>query len=91
MKRFFSTLIMLIMIFLLISVLGILGYLVWQEFSESDIADTVQNFVSTVTSIGEEKEDYMNKIAVLIPCYNEELTVGKVIKDFKRELPEADI
>ena len=57
MKRFFSTLIMLIMIFLLISVLGILGYLVWQEFSESDIADTVQNFVSTVTSIGEEKED----------------------------------
>lgn len=33
----------------------------------------------------------MNKIAVLIPCYNEELTVGKVIKDFKRELPEADI
>ncbi|MDP4177499.1 MAG: glycosyltransferase family 2 protein [Bacillota bacterium] len=31
------------------------------------------------------------KIAVLIPCYNEELTIGKVIKDFKRELPEADI
>ena len=33
----------------------------------------------------------MEKIAVLIPCYNEELTVEKVIKDFKRELPEADI
>lgn len=31
------------------------------------------------------------KIAVLIPCYNEELTIKKVIKDFKRELPEADI
>jgi len=31
------------------------------------------------------------KIAVLIPCYNEELTIEKVIKDFKRELPEADI
>lgn len=31
------------------------------------------------------------KIAVLIPCYNEELTVEKVINDFKRELPEADI
>lgn len=30
------------------------------------------------------------KIAVLIPCYNEELTVGKVIQDFKRELPDAD-
>ncbi|MEC6747667.1 glycosyltransferase family 2 protein [Marinilactibacillus sp. XAAS-LB27] len=33
----------------------------------------------------------MNKIAVLIPCYNEELTIGKVIKDFKNQLPEADI
>lgn len=31
------------------------------------------------------------KIAVLVPCYNEELTIGKVIDDFKRELPEADI
>lgn len=31
------------------------------------------------------------KIAVLIPCYNEELTIEKVIKDFKRELPDADI
>ncbi|HJJ12637.1 MAG TPA: glycosyltransferase family 2 protein [Clostridiaceae bacterium] len=31
------------------------------------------------------------KIAVLIPCYNEELTIEKVIKDFKKELPEADI
>lgn len=33
----------------------------------------------------------MNKIAVLIPCYNEALTIEKVIKDFKRELPNADI
>ena len=33
----------------------------------------------------------MNKIAVLIPCYNEELTIEKVIKDFKKELPDADI
>lgn len=33
----------------------------------------------------------MEKIAVLIPCYNEELTIEKVIKDFKSELPEAEI
>ena len=33
----------------------------------------------------------MNKIAVLIPCYNEEKTIQKVITDFKRELPEATI
>lgn len=31
------------------------------------------------------------KIAVLIPCYNEELTVKKVVTDFKRALPEAII
>ncbi len=33
----------------------------------------------------------MKKIAVLIPCYNEELTIKKVINDFKKELPDADI
>lgn len=31
------------------------------------------------------------KIAVLIPCYNEELTVTKVVNDFKKALPNADI
>lgn len=30
-------------------------------------------------------------IAILIPCYNEELTISKVITDFRRELPEAKI
>ncbi len=29
------------------------------------------------------------KVAVLIPCYNEEVTIGKVIDDFKRELPQC--
>ncbi len=33
----------------------------------------------------------MDKIAVLVPCYNEEKTVEKVVNDFKRELPEATI
>ena len=33
----------------------------------------------------------MDKIAVLIPCYNEGKTIEKVVKDFKRELPEAVI
>ena len=31
------------------------------------------------------------KLAVLIPCYNEEPTIAKVVQDFRRELPEADI
>lgn len=30
-----------------------------------------------------------SRIAVLIPCYNEEVTIGKVVDDFRRELPEA--
>lgn len=33
----------------------------------------------------------MDKIAVLIPCYNEEKTIGKVIRDFKSALPDAVI
>lgn len=31
------------------------------------------------------------KIAILIPCYNEVVTIGKVVSDFKRELPEAEV
>ena len=31
------------------------------------------------------------KIAILLPCYNEALTIKKVINDFQRELPKADI
>ena len=33
----------------------------------------------------------MEKIAVLIPCYNESKTVAKVVKDYKKALPEATI
>ena len=31
------------------------------------------------------------RVAVLIPCYNEAPTIGKVVRDFKAELPEAEI
>lgn len=33
----------------------------------------------------------MDKIAVLIPCYNESATIAKVIADYKAVLPQADI
>ncbi len=33
----------------------------------------------------------MDKIAVLIPCYNESKTIEKVVTDFKNALPEATI
>lgn len=31
------------------------------------------------------------KIAVLIPCYNEAKTVERVVKDYKKALPDADV
>lgn len=31
------------------------------------------------------------KIAVLLPCYNESISIAKVVSDFKKELPTADI
>lgn len=37
------------------------------------------------------EESSMDKIAVLIPCYNESKTIEKVVKDFKKVLPEAVI
>lgn len=33
----------------------------------------------------------MDKIAVLIPCYNEAQTIGKVVADFRRVLPEGGV
>ncbi|HJD45787.1 MAG TPA: glycosyltransferase family 2 protein [Candidatus Mediterraneibacter norfolkensis] len=33
----------------------------------------------------------MSKIAILIPCYNESQTIGKVVREYREALPEADI
>lgn len=33
----------------------------------------------------------MDKIAVLVPCYNEEKTIAKVVSDAKKALPEATV
>ncbi len=33
----------------------------------------------------------MDKIAVIIPCYNEAMTIGKVVRDAKENLPNATI
>lgn len=37
------------------------------------------------------ENEIKGKIAVLIPCYNEAKTIEKVVNDFKKNLPEADI
>lgn len=39
----------------------------------------------------EEEQRTGPEITVAIPCYNEELTIAKVIRDFHAELPEAEI
>lgn len=31
------------------------------------------------------------KIAVCVPCYNEETSIGKVVSDFRQQLPAAEI
>src|ERR1700692_1079102 len=31
------------------------------------------------------------KIAVLIPCYQEEKTIAKVVRDFRQALPQAEV
>ena len=33
----------------------------------------------------------MATVAVLIPCFNEVVTVGRVVTDFRRELPDAAV
>ena len=38
-----------------------------------------------------QKSNKNMEIAVLLPCYNEEVTIAKVIRDFQAELPDAKI
>src|SRR5258705_546901 len=33
----------------------------------------------------------IGRIAVLIPCFNEEITIGEVVRNFRAQLPDADI
>jgi glycosyltransferase involved in cell wall biosynthesis len=37
------------------------------------------------------KEGRMARIAVLVPCYNEELTIASVVRSFREALPEAAV
>src|SRR5215813_5362497 len=38
-----------------------------------------------------DRNDEKNLIAVLIPCFNEESTIGKVVADFRKAIPSAEI
>lgn len=35
------------------------------------------------------RETAAPSVAVLLPCYNEEVTIGKVVRDFRAALPDA--
>jgi len=50
----------------------------------------VKDYVATTTT-QRGRSSAQPVIALLIPCYNEELTVAEVIKQFRAQLPEADI
>lgn len=41
--------------------------------------------------MGMQKKVFERRIAVLIPCYNEEKTITKVVSDFREVLPEAKV
>jgi glycosyltransferase involved in cell wall biosynthesis len=55
----------------------------------------VQALVEQVAAFAEERSDrdalVRQRIAVLVPCYNEEAAIGKVVADFRAALPQADI
>ena len=52
---------------------------------------TIQNSNYLINSYPSFISKKIKKIAVLIPCYNEVKTIEKVVKDYKKALPEADI
>ena len=58
--------------------LGWVAYAHRQSASAKDIVDRML-------------ENSNPSVAVLLPCYNEEVTIGKVVRDFKTTLPQADI
>src|SRR5271170_5909193 len=62
---------------------------------EGAMAGPVQALVDQVQAFAEARTDHdplaHQKIAVLVPCYNEEAAIAKVVADFRAALPEADI
>lgn len=45
----------------------------------------------SVNPVRDQRSYGVNRIAVIIPCFNEEKTIAGVIHDFKAQLPDADI
>lgn len=47
--------------------------------------------VKTTAPTIQVRENKTPTIAVIIPCYNEEQTIASVVKEFRKQLPKADI
>jgi glycosyltransferase involved in cell wall biosynthesis len=47
--------------------------------------------MSTLPTSSDRKVIVLEKIAILIPCHNEELTIAQVVSDFRSELPDAEV
>lgn len=55
------------------------------------MVQTAKNDIETAPDKRRELSLAGDGVAVLIPCYNEEVTIAKVVDDFSRELPLADV
>lgn len=53
--------------------------------------EIVATLPTRVSSGRNDLSQYHTRIAILIPCYNEESTVGDVVKQFRAQLPAASI
>ncbi len=51
----------------------------------------LERMQSANTGTAAEPGSVRPSIAVLVPCYNEEITIGKVVADFQTALPEATV
>src|SRR5258708_1371210 len=62
---------------------------------ERTMIGPVQSLVEQVQAFAEQRVDHdplaHQRIAVLVPCYNEEAAIAKVVADFRAALPAADI
>ncbi len=62
-----------------------------QPARRGDLAETTQALEAFVSDEAARTEAARQRVAVLVPCFNEEAAVGQVIADFRRALPAAEI
>ena len=62
-----------------------------QSERRSDLAGLTQALEDFVRDERPRAQTARQRVAVLVPCFNEEAAVGQVIADFRRALPDAEI